>query len=188
MLVSVARCRMGQLDLDGCCAGSCFPFSPIVQIRLKLCAHTTTGAPAASNYSEWATSTVGTLTAVRAAVYEVVKPLGTVYTKGAFYFLVPVPAKVETFDIFAPLPSIRNVFHVSAIFQVGENEAIHILATEFGVLLTPGGAFGAPQHMRLSYGSIPPDKVPGAVQKLAAGVKHLLELSSSRLELSASRL
>lgn len=74
------------------------------------------------------------------------------------------------------------------IFQVGENEAIHILATEFGVLLTPGSAFGAPQHMRLSYGSIPPDQVPGAVQKLAAGVKHLLELSACRLDLSASRL
>ena len=41
----------------------------------------------------------------------------------AFYFLVPVPS------------------------EVSEEEAVDILAREYGVLLMPGGAFGAPGHL-----------------------------------------
>jgi len=47
-----------------------------------------------SQYSTWARSTVGSLVATREALWPVLAPLGTVYTKGAFYFLVPVPSKV----------------------------------------------------------------------------------------------
>ncbi len=47
------------------------------------------------NYSTWARSTVGSLVATREALWPVLAPLGTVYTKGAFYFLVPVPSKVH---------------------------------------------------------------------------------------------
>ena len=40
--------------------------------------------------------TVSTLKAVRAELWPILEPLGTIYTTGAFYFLVPVPAKVST--------------------------------------------------------------------------------------------
>jgi hypothetical protein len=50
---------------------------------------------ARARYSPWAASTVGTLEGVRAALWPAVQPLGTVYTEGAFYFLVPVPAQVR---------------------------------------------------------------------------------------------
>jgi aspartate/methionine/tyrosine aminotransferase len=64
--------------------------------------------------------------------------------------------------------------------QVGEEEAVHILATEYGVLLMPGSAFGAPQHLRLSYGSIPPAQVLAAVDKIEKGLSHLQRLSAQR--------
>lgn len=51
---------------------------------------------ASTYYSEWARVTVGSLVAVREALWPVLAPLGTVYTKGAFYFLVPVPAEVRS--------------------------------------------------------------------------------------------
>lgn len=50
---------------------------------------------AREGYSAWARETIGTLEGVRAALWPVVQPLGTVYTKGAFYFLVPVPERVS---------------------------------------------------------------------------------------------
>jgi aspartate/methionine/tyrosine aminotransferase len=75
------------------------------------------------------------------------------------------------------------------IAQVGEEEAVDILATQFGVLLMPGSAFGAPQHMRLSYGSIPPAQVLAAVDKFQRGLAHLQRLSAQRqLECTSSSL
>ena len=44
----------------------------------------------------WVGQTVSTLQAVRAELWPILEPLGTIYTTGAFYFLVPVPAKVST--------------------------------------------------------------------------------------------
>jgi aspartate/methionine/tyrosine aminotransferase len=64
--------------------------------------------------------------------------------------------------------------------QVDEEEAVHILATGFGVLLMPGSAFGAPHHLRLSYGSIPPAQVLAAVDKIQRGLAHLQQLSAQR--------
>jgi len=49
---------------------------------------------------------------------------------------------------------------------VSEEEAVDVLARKFGLLLMPGSAFGAPQHMRLSYGSIPPASAMQAEQQL----------------------
>lgn len=37
-----------------------------------------------------------------------------------------------------------------------EDEAVDILARQYGVLLMPGSPFGAPQYMRMSYGGLPP--------------------------------
>lgn len=42
----------------------------------------------------WVSQTVASLASVRAALWPILEPLGTTYTTGAFYFLVPVPAKV----------------------------------------------------------------------------------------------
>lgn len=42
----------------------------------------------------WVSRTVGSLASVRAALWPILEPLGTIYTTGAFYFLVPVPPKV----------------------------------------------------------------------------------------------
>ena len=83
----------------------------------------------------WVQNTVATLNCVRTALWPVVQPLGTVYSTGAFYFLVPVPKGVS------------------------DDEAVDILARQYGVLLMPGWPFGAPQHLRLSYGGIAPEQV-----------------------------
>ena len=89
-----------------------------------------------NSYSDWAKNTIGTLIEVREKLWnKVLKSLGTIKTTGAFYFLVPIP----TF--------------------VSEDEAIDILAKSYGVLLMHGTPFGAPNHLRLSYGSIPPQQV-----------------------------
>jgi hypothetical protein len=50
---------------------------------------------AKESYSEWAKTTVGSLESIRAAFWPVVQPLGTIYTKGAFYYLIPVPPQVS---------------------------------------------------------------------------------------------
>lgn len=104
----------------------------------------------------WVTSQVRSLDSVRSLVWDAVAPLGTVRTSGAFYFLVPVPAHVT------------------------EEEAVHTLATEFGVLLMLGWPFGAAGYLRLSYGSLPPSETSSAANRLKAGVSHLLSLSRSR--------
>lgn len=65
--------------------------------------------------------------------------------------------------------------------QVTEDEAVHILATKYCVLLMHGTPFGAPNHMRLSYGSIPPSAVLGAIDKIRRGFAHLQDLSDQRL-------
>lgn len=96
------------------------------------------------------------LDAVREALWTVLAPLGTVRTQGAFYFLVPVPSGVT------------------------EEEAVDILASRFGVLLMLGSPFGAPQHLRLSYGGLPPENALGAVQRLKDGFQALEELAESR--------
>lgn len=64
--------------------------------------------------------------------------------------------------------------------QVTEDEAVDILARKYGVLLMPGSPFGAPQFMRLSYGSLPPDAAVSAVERLSEGFNQLRVLSSSR--------
>ena len=64
--------------------------------------------------------------------------------------------------------------------QISEEEAVDILATRFGVLLMHGAPFGAPGHMRLSYGSIPPGDIISAIDKIRNGLTYLLQLSSER--------
>jgi hypothetical protein len=43
-----------------------------------------------------------------------------------------------------------------------------------------GSPFGAKGHLRLSYGSIPPQEVVSAVDKLQKGFDYLQKLSSTR--------
>ena len=89
-----------------------------------------------NTYSEWARTTIGSLVEVREQLWnKVLAKLGTIKTYGAFYYLVPIP------------------------IHVTEDEAVDILAKRYGVLLMHGTPFGAPNHLRLSYGSIPPQQV-----------------------------
>lgn len=106
--------------------------------------------------NRWFEEHRSSLQRVREALWPVLEPLGTVKSNGAFYFLVPVPR------------------HIS------EEEAVDVLARKYAVLLMHGTPFGAPGHLRLSYGSIPPDQVVQAIGKLQAGFDHLRQLSHQR--------
>ena len=105
----------------------------------------------------WIQQKIDSLVPVREAIWSVVSKLGTVHTGGAFYFLIPLPPCVT------------------------EDEAIQLFVDCSAILLMHGHAFGAPGYLRLSYGSIPPDKVLSACDKLNCGVDKLLQLSSSRV-------
>lgn len=104
----------------------------------------------------WLNSKLDGLKLVRDTLYPILQPLGTIYTTGAFYFLVPIPARVS------------------------EEEALDILARQYHVLLMTGSPFGAPGYLRLSYGSITPDRVLSCVQEIRNGFQHLTALSESR--------
>lgn len=80
---------------------------------------------------------------------------------------------ISTYTYFPPYSASSNM-------QVTEDEAVDILARQYGVLLMPGSPFGAPQFMRLSYGSLPPDAAVSAVERLSEGFNQLRVLSSSR--------
>ena len=110
-----------------------------------------------STGKSWIQSQIDTLISVREAVWSIVSKLGTVHTNGAFYFLVPLPPCVS------------------------EDEAIEVFVNISGILLMHGRAFGAPGYLRLSYGSIPPERVLSACEKLNHGVDKLLAISQSRL-------
>lgn len=104
----------------------------------------------------WIEREVRSLDVVRAELWKVLAPLGTVRTSGAFYFLVPLPALVT------------------------EEEAVDLLARKYGVLLMLGSPFGAPGHLRLSYGGLPPANALAAVERLALGFSELHALAKQR--------
>lgn len=106
--------------------------------------------------TDFVTSAVGSLEDVRAKLWRILEPLGTVRTQGAFYFLVPVPE------------------------ELSEDEAVDILATQFKVLLMHGTPFGAPQYLRLCYGCVPPDAVLQAIDQLEHGFACISSLARSR--------
>eukprot|EP01041_Mallomonas_annulata_P003376 gene3376-6694_t len=112
----------------------------------------------------WVDAKIRSLDSVRTAVWEAVESMGGVRSSGAFYFLVPIPV------------------------QVSEDEAVGILAHNYGILLMHGSAFGAEHHLRLSYGSLPPDAVMSAVQKLREGLEYIRNLAAERLSARAVNL
>lgn len=63
---------------------------------------------------------------------------------------------------------------------MSDEEATDILARQFGVLLMPGTAFGAPQHLRLSYGSLTPERSVAVVDQLRRGFAHIAVLAAER--------
>jgi aspartate/methionine/tyrosine aminotransferase len=73
--------------------------------------------------------------------------------RGAFYYLLPLPPGVS------------------------EDAAVSLLAREYGLLVLPGRAFGAPGHLRLSYGGLAEKGVAVEVaDRLRKGVEHLCRL------------
>lgn len=112
--------------------------------------------------NDWFQQHLAGLDRVREALWPILRPLGTVKTSGAFYFLVPLP----------PL--------------VTEEEVVDTFATKYGILLMPGSPFGAKNHLRLSYGSIPPDTIVQAIEQLKNGFDEILQLSQQRLSTSSS--
>jgi len=77
----------------------------------------------------------------------------------------------------SPSLSTRNL---NVVPQVEEEEAVELLVHQFKVLLMPGTPFGAPRHLRLSYGNIPPPEVSNAVQSLYMGCKYILAVAEER--------
>lgn len=129
----------------------------ILSQRLALaCLDVDQAASSGTATGGWIEQQVRGLDAVRSALRLVLEPLGTVWTSGAIYFLVPLPAGVT------------------------EHEAVDLLARRYGVLLMLGEPFGAPGHLRLSYGSLPPGDALGAVGRLKEGFSALSNLSRER--------
>jgi len=104
----------------------------------------------------WIQTEVRSLERVREALWSVVGPLGTIKSTGAFYFLVPLPK------------------------EVSEEEAVHLLASDHGVLLMLGSPFGAAQHLRLSYGGLHPDSAMDSIGRLARGFQEINRIAESR--------
>ncbi len=130
--------------------------APIIGQKLALHCFNIDDEESKSNKVSWVKSKIRGLSMVRDALTPAIKILNTVYTNGAFYFLVPTPPHVT------------------------DEEAVDILAKEYKVLLMPGTPFGAPNYLRLSYGSIPMNDVLTAVGNITAGFQHLLKLSNER--------
>lgn len=112
---------------------------------------------ASETKNEWFNEHLKGLEAVREALWPVLEKLGTVKTFGAFYFLVPLPPNVT------------------------EEEVVDLFARKYGILLMPGTPFGAKNHLRLSYGGIPPNTIMSAIERLQSGFEEVVLLSKSRV-------
>jgi len=110
---------------------------------------------------------VVTLEPVRPLLWDALRPLARAaehwktpstrlqkQPRGAFYYFIPIPP------------------------GLGEEAALRVLASEYGLLLLPGSAFGAPGHLRLGYGGIRGVGVAVEVAaRLRSGVEQLCRLS-----------
>ncbi|CAM9229305.1 unnamed protein product [Chrysoparadoxa australica] len=108
-----------------------------------------------SGSDDWVKERVLSLRESRQIMWEAVKGTGAVKGNGSFYFLVPLPGKLS------------------------EDDAIDVLARKFGVIVTPGTAFGAPGHARISYGSQPPKQCKEAADRLKRGLDYLAFLDTA---------
>lgn len=78
---------------------------------------------------------------------------------GAFYFFLPY----------------RDSSAQCAASVSNDMEVVKFLAVDHGVLLTPGFVFGMPGYVRLSYGCIEISDAPEAANRVATGMRYLLE-------------
>ncbi|CAM9145435.1 unnamed protein product [Discosporangium mesarthrocarpum] len=118
--------------------------APIASQKVALAALEGTGGGSA-----WSISKAASLSRCREEAWAAVRAMGGVKGTGAFYYLVPLPE------------------------GVGEDAAIDCLAREWKVLVTPGRAFGAPGHIRISYGSLPEQECLAAIDRLRKGLASL---------------
>lgn len=57
---------------------------------------------------------------------------------------------------------------------VDDRKVVEWLVAQAGVCVVPGSAFGAPGHLRCSFGNLVPQKMAQAAQRLRAGLDHLV--------------
>ena len=136
---------------------------PLLQAQDSLPTHASTYAQRLAHAAltvlgpDWVAEQVATLAAPRAALWEALTPLRAgreaplTPPAGAFYYLVPLPRADEAAEV----------------------EAVRALAEEFSLLTLPGSIFGAPGHLRVSYGAIAPDAVDGVATRLERAARHL---------------
>ncbi len=89
---------------------------------------------------------------------------------------------IETGTLFCWNMYLRLSCSFLFLLQLSEDEAVDILARQFGVLLMHGAPFGAPNYLRLSYANLLPEEVSSAVDKVKRGLEHLQQLSKERCE------
>jgi len=86
----------------------------------------------------------------RNILWEVVKEFGTVHSRGAFYFFVPLSS------------------------DISDMEAAATLSQKFQVLVVPGSAFGMSRYLRVSYAALQVDEFKVAAERLRKGLSFLL--------------
>ena len=102
--------------------------------------------------AQWVKERVASLQRCRERMWGVVSHYlpRTVRTNGAFYFCARLPD------------------------HLAEDDVVTFLARECKLLVMPGRAFGAPGHLRLSYGSLPEEPCMAAIDRLERGLKQLI--------------
>jgi len=106
-----------------------------------------------SKGGDWVRTQVRTLQQNRDTVWEALGPTlqqRTVKTKGAFYFFVNFPEELDDFQV------------------------AKVLVEEYGVRVLPGSSFGAPHHLRISYGNLKSDQCKIAAARLKCGLETIL--------------
>ena len=98
----------------------------------------------------WVKTKIENLEEIRSDLWNVLAPYGVIKPSGSFYYLVPVPGTID------------------------ELKAVDILARQFKILVMPGKVFGAPNYLRVSFGSAKST----ALKKLEEGLKYIEKLTS----------
>ena len=112
-----------------------------------------------NNYGgrKWVKKQIESILPIREKMWNVIeKHTSSIRGHGAIYYLVKLPNPGGRFSE-----------------EENEERSVDILAKQFQLLVTPGSAFGAPGHIRISYGSLPPEEAEEAILRLDQGLDYL---------------